>query len=381
MMDRNLKIGVVGCGNISETYLTNASLFPGADIQFCADLSEDRARTCADRFGIESLSLGQIFDHPDVDVMINLTVPSAHFEVTKRALDAGKHVYSEKPLAVTLEQGVSLHRHAQESNLRLAIAPDTFLGAAGQKARRLIDQGQIGEVIIGTALMFSKGMEHVHPAPQFYYQDGAGPVMDMGPYYLTMLVSLLGPIKRVLAMAREGETSRKITAEGPTFGHAFKAEVPTSHLSLLEFHSGAQIVFGASWDVHGHSNAHIELHGTKGTLKLPDPDTFGGSVHLASFTGGWREFDTENMDLGGINWPPQNPSIANYRFAGLADMVCAIRENRPARTDCSLGLHILEAMTAINKACGTGAEVCLTTLVKRPAAIEGFEDWLPQKMR
>lgn len=377
MNDNKLRVGIIGCGNISETYLTNAALFPGAEVRYCADLDEARARSRAEQFDIENVSLDRILQSPDVDVILNLTVPMAHFDVSMRALEAGKHVYSEKPLAVSRDQGLALCRRADEMNLQLGIAPDTFMGAAGQQARRLIDQSEIGEVVIGTAIMFSKGMEHVHPEPQFYYQAGGGPVLDMGPYYLTMLVSLLGPVKRVQAMARTGETERIITADGPTHGVTFKAEVPTSHLALLEFRSGAQIVFGASWDVHGHSNANIELHGTRGSLKLPDPDTFGGSVHLKSFTTDWRRIDTQDMTMGGINWPPARPSIANYRFAGLADMASAIRLNRPARAGCQLGLHILEVMNAIGLSSGSGSQVHLSTQLERPAAIDASEDWLP----
>jgi predicted dehydrogenase len=215
---------------------------------------------------------------PEVDLVLNLTIPAVHFDVTMSALSAGKHVFTEKPLATSAAEGRKLVAEAGGRGLLLGSAPDTFLGAAGRRARGLMDAGAIGRPVSGTAFMFGRGMEHWHPNPQFYYQPGGGPMFDMGPYYLTMLVNLLGPVKSVMAMATKGQEERLITADGPFKNTTFKVGTPTNVLSLLEFQSGATVNFGASWDVFRHSNHPIELHGTEGSLRLPDPDTFGGTL-------------------------------------------------------------------------------------------------------
>ena len=230
----------------------------------------------------------------DVDIVVNLTVPNAHYDVTLAALSAGKHVYTEKPLATNAQLGGKLVEAAAERNLALASAPDTFMGAAGRRARRLIDEGAIGRPVTGTAFMFGHGMEHWHPNPHFYYQPGGGPVLDMGPYYLTMLVNLLGPAKRVVGMSAIGAGERIVTAEGPSKGSRIPVGTPTTVMSVLEFAGGATVTVGMSWDVWRHGNPNIELHGTEGSLRLPDPDAYGGLVELSSGGAEWRQFSTEN---------------------------------------------------------------------------------------
>ena len=236
---------------------------------------------------------------------------------------------------------------AASRGLALGSAPDTFLGAAGRQARRLMEAGAIGTPVTGTAFMMGRGMEHWHPDPSFYYQAGAGPVMDMGPYYLTMMVNLLGPVRRVQAVATSGQAERLITAEGPKRGTRFKVGTPTSVLSLLEFDCGATVTFGASWDVFRHSNSPIELHGTKGSLRLPDPDNFGGVVAVSDRGGAWDETDTSTMPYGAVNWPVDAPDRANYRMLGLADLARAVIEGRTPRASGDLALHVLEVMEAI----------------------------------
>ncbi len=342
-----LGIGVIGCGNISMTYLRNAALFADVGLRVCADISADAAALRAREYGIRALSVDQLLADPDVDLVLNLTVPDVHFDVTMSALSAGKHVFTEKPLATSAADGRILVAEAKRRGLRLGSAPDTFLGAAGRRARRLMDEGAIGRPVSGTAFMMGRGMEHWHPNPQFYYQPGGGPVFDMGPYYLTMMVNLLGPVARVMAMATKGQEERLITAEGPFKNTSFKVGTPTNILSLLEFQSGATVTFGASWDVFRHSNHPIELHGTEGSLRLPDPDTFGGTVSLSERGADWRDFESEGELYGAKNWPFAAPDRANYRMLGVADLARGLQEGRPSRASGELALHVLEIMEAI----------------------------------
>ncbi|MBN9058602.1 MAG: Gfo/Idh/MocA family oxidoreductase, partial [Rhizobiales bacterium] len=202
---KRLGIGVIGCGNIASTYLRNAALFPGVELRACADMQPEAAQRRAREFGIQALGVDALLAADDVDLVLNLTVPNAHFDISMAALSAGKHVFTEKPLAATAAEGRKLVAEAKQRNLAIGSAPDTFLGAAGRLARRLMDEGAIGRVVAGTAFMMGRGMEHWHPAPQFYYQPGGGPVLDMGPYYVTMLVNLLGPAKRVMALSTIGQ--------------------------------------------------------------------------------------------------------------------------------------------------------------------------------
>jgi predicted dehydrogenase len=310
---------------------------------------------------------------PDVDLVLNLTIPSAHFDISVQALYAGKHVFTEKPLAVKAEAGRTLVTAAASRGLALGSAPDTFLGAAGRLARRLVDAGAIGRPVTGTAFMMGRGMEHWHPDPSFYYQAGAGPVMDMGPYYLTLMVNLMGPVRRVQAVATSGQSERLITANGPKHGTRFKVGTPTSVLSLLEFESGATVTFGASWDVFRHSNHPIELHGTKGSLRLPDPDTFGGIVALSDGGAEWNETDTSAFLYGEANWPVDAPDRANYRMLGLADLARAIIEGRAPRASGDLALHVLEVMEAILRADETGTAQVVRGTIAQPSELSEHE--------
>lgn len=346
-VEAKLGIGVVGCGNISHAYLTNAPMFKGVEIRACADVYHTAAQQRATEFGLRALSVDDLMADNDIDLILNLTVPNAHFDVSMKALSAGKHVFTEKPLAVDVEKGRRLVTEASQRRLAIGSAPDTFLGAAGRQARRLIETGAIGRPVTGTAFMMGRGMEHVHPDPGFYYQPGAGPVLDMGPYYLTMLVNLLGPVIRVQSVANTGQKERVITAEGIKKGTKFSVGTPTSVLSLLEFAWGANITFGTSWDVFRHSNHPIELHGTKGSLRLPDPDTFGGIVGFSDHGKDWLETDTANLPCGAPNFPFDVPDYANYRMLGLADLAASLIEGRAPRASGDLALHVLEIMEAI----------------------------------
>ncbi|RWM22597.1 MAG: Gfo/Idh/MocA family oxidoreductase [Mesorhizobium sp.] len=361
-----LGIGVVGCGNISMTYLRNAALFGEVELRACADISPDMAALRAREYGIRALSVDALLADSEIDLVLNLTIPAAHFDVSFSALTAGKHVFTEKPLATSASDGRRLVAEAAERGLLLGSAPDTFLGAAGRRARRLMDEGAIGRAVTGTAFMMGRGMEHWHPNPQFYYQPGGGPVFDMGPYYLTMLVNLLGPVARVMTMATRGQEERLITAEGPYRNTSFKVGTPTNILSLLEFRSGATVTFGASWDVFRHSNPPIELHGTEGSLRLPDPDTFGGTVSLSERGADWADFPTDSELYGSRNWPFAAPDRANYRMLGVADLSRALATGRRPRASGDLALHVLEIMEAILASGESRESVAINTRVDQP---------------
>ncbi|WP_027145061.1 Gfo/Idh/MocA family oxidoreductase [Mesorhizobium sp. WSM3626] len=368
-----LGIGVIGCGNISMTYLRNAALFGGIELRACADISAEMAALRAKEYGIRALAVDALLADPEIDLVLNLTIPAAHFDISFSALSAGKHVFTEKPLAISASDGRRLVTEAAKRGLLLGSAPDTFLGAAGRKARRLMDEGAIGRPVTGTAFMMGRGMEHWHPNPQFYYQPGGGPVFDMGPYYLTMLVNLLGPVARVMAMATKGQEERLISAEGPFKNTKFKVGTPTNVLSLLEFCSGATVTFGASWDVFRHSNHPIELHGTEGSLRLPDPDTFGGTVSLSERGAEWKDFASEGELYGARNWPYAAPDRANYRMLGVADLVRSLQTGATPRASGNLALHVLEIMEATLHSGETKSSVAITGDVVQPALLSEDE--------
>ena len=366
-------IGVIGCGNIAMTYMRNAALFRDVALVACADISLEAAERRAREYGVRALSVEGLLREPGVDLVLNLTVPAAHDDVTLAALSAGKHVFTEKPLATSVAAGTRLVAEAEARGLALGSAPDTFLGAAGRRARQLIDAGAIGRAVTGTAFMMGRGMEHWHPNPHFYYQPGGGPVLDMGPYYLTMLVTLLGPVRRVMAMATRGQDQRLITAEGKFQNTFLPVGVATSVLSLLEFASGATVTFGASWDVFRHSNHPIEIHGTEGSLRLPDPDTFGGTVSLAAGGAEWRDHPSEAALFGAHNWPFAAPDRANYRMLGVADLVRGLQAGRPPRASGRLALHVLDIMESILASGESGEAVTIATPVTQPPALEDGE--------
>ena len=365
-----LGVGIVGCGNISAAYFRLAPLFRGLEARACADISPAAAEARAAEFGVRAESVDALLADPDVDVVINLTIPAAHFGVTKAALEAGKHVYSEKPFVLTVEEGLALKALADAKGLQVGSAPDTFLGGAHQLARRLIDDGALGTITAGTAFVLSHGMEMWHPNPGFFFLPGGGPMLDLGPYYIADLINLIGPVRRVAAMTGAATPTRLVTAEGPVKGQEIPVETPTTVQALLEFANGAQVMVGTSWDVWGHRHRQpIELYGTEGTLFVPDPNWFGGTVEVAGRDGAVRE-ETWDHPLGVANDVRPQASFANYRSAGLADMALAILEGREARCGLDRALHGIEVMTSILQSGETGRFVELKTTCTRPEPLD-----------
>ena len=365
----NLGIGVIGCGNISAAYMRLAPLFAGIEMRACADLDPDAAATRAEEFNLRADSIDGLLRADDIDIIVNLTVPVAHFEVSKMILDAGKHVYSEKPFVLTVDEGRELAGLAKGVGRRVGSAPDTFLGGAHQLARQLIDSGSIGAVTSGTCHVMSHGMEHWHPNPDFFFKPGAGPVLDIGPYYITNLVQLIGPVKRVAAMASAPAHERTISSE-PRRGEKIKVETPTTIHAVLEFQNGAMITLGASWDVWQHRHAPMELYGEDGSIFVPDPNFFAGTVELLHGADGAAERPEWEHPFGVANERHGDHMLANYRAAGLADMARAIADDRPHRCSLELALHVVDIMTAVLKSGETGAFVMIETTCERPAALD-----------
>ncbi|GLS18273.1 oxidoreductase [Labrys miyagiensis] len=369
-----LRVGLIGCGNISDIYLINAALFRDYDFVACADLKDEAARKQADKYGLHKRSIADILVADDIDIILNLTIPEAHAGVSMSAIEAGKHVYGEKPLATRLTDGVKLIEAAKAKGLRVGTAPDTVLGASIQDARRRIDAGEIGKPLLGTAAVMGHGMEAWHPNPEFFFKPGAGPVFDMGPYYLSTLVTLLGPVASVVALSQSGFEERVVTTEGSPFnGQRIKVETPTSIQALLAFKSGAQIAFMASWDVWAHGQLPLELHGTTASMRVPDPNWFGGEVSLAIGRQPWEAHATSKDRFGEANWPKDAPGVANYRGLGLADMARGILDKRPHRANGEIGLHVLAIMEGILTAAAENRTVTIEQGCDRPAALGDVE--------
>lgn len=357
-------IGIIGCGNISTAYLRLAPLFKGLNIVAVADINLDAAKAKAEEFGVRAETVEGLLAASDIDVVVNLTIPAVHYEVTTSILEAGKHAYSEKPLVLTLEEGEKLRALAADRGLRIGSAPDTFLGGAHQLSRALIDEGAVGQIISGTCHVMGHGMESWHPNPDFFYQPGAGPVLDIGPYYVTNLIQLIGPVKTVSAMAATTFPTRTI-GNGDREGEVIPVETPTNIHALLEFHNGAVVTLSASWDVWKHRHANMELYGTDGSLFVPDPNFFGGNVEMSHKDGDIEPVAERDHPFGIEN----EEGRANYRCAGLADMVAAIDAGREHRCNIDLAVHAVDVMTSILKAGTENRVITLATTCERPAAL------------
>lgn len=359
-----LGVGIIGCGNISSAYLRLAPMFAGLEMRAVADLNRAAAEARAEEFGVAARSVEDLLGSDDIDVIVNLTIPEAHYPVTRQILEAGKHAYSEKPLVLTMDEGEALRTLATEQDLRIGSAPDTFLGGAHQLARRAIDDGTVGRITAGTAHVMSRGMEHWHPNPDFFFKPGAGPMLDIGPYYVTNLIQLLGPVKRVAALTSAAFAERTITSE-PRAGEKIPVETPTNIHALLDFADGASVTISTSWDVHAHRHGHMELYGTDGSLFLPDPNFFGGTVEIGRPGGEISALDEWDHPFG----IPNQDTRANYRVAGLADMAAALATGREHRCSLDLALHAVDVMTSVLRSGESGSFVTLSTTCERPAPL------------
>ncbi len=351
------KIGIIGCGNISGIYLKADKTFNNLELVACADLDIERAQAKAAEHNIKAYSVDELLADPEIEIVINLTIPGAHAAVSTAAVQAGKAAYSEKPFALTRADGEALLQLAAAKGQRVGCAPDTFLGGGLQTCRKLVDDGVIGVPVAATAFMMSRGHEHWHPSPEFYYQPGGGPMFDMGPYYLTALVAILGSVRRVTGLTRASFAERQITSQ-PKYGQTIKVEVPTHVAGLLEFASGAIGTIITTFDVKASQLPRLEIYGSDATLSLPDPNTFGGPVRVRSAT-----------DSDWIDMPLTHIYTENSRGLGVADMADAIRHHRPHRASGELAHHVLDIMQAFHEASATGKHIDLTSTCARPALL------------
>lgn len=373
---RPVGAGIVGAGNISGIYLKNLTgLFDNVTVLGIADLVVERAVEQGTPFGVRGMPVDELLAMREIELVVNLTIPAAHHEIALRAVEAGKSVYNEKPLTAQRADGQRLLALATERGVRVGGAPDTFLGGGLQTGRKLIDDGWIGRPIAATAFMASHGHESWHPDPSFFYQPGAGPMLDMGPYYVTALVSLLGPVRRVGSATGRGFLERMITSK-PKAGEVIAVNTPTHIASTLDFASGAIGTLLTSFDLWDTTHTVLTIYGTDGTLKLPDPNTFGGTVellqpaHLAGRTPplfqGVVPDDEPKAPPVWTSVPLTHGYTENSRGLGVSDLARAIREGGPARASGDLAYHVLDVMHATLESSEAGAHVDIRSTVERP---------------
>ncbi|HWD38555.1 MAG TPA: Gfo/Idh/MocA family oxidoreductase [Fimbriimonas sp.] len=363
-----LRVGIVGIGNISGIYLKNLSLYRSTTVVAVADLERERAEAAAKEHNVPNvLSPDELIESPEVDLVLNLTIPAAHGPVALQAVKAGKHVYNEKPLSVTLEQAQELIWTAKTNGVLVGCAPDTFLGAGIQTCREVIDRGDIGKPVAGQAFMLSRGPEPWHPSPDFFFKPGGGPMLDMGPYYLTALVNLLGPIKRTTGISAASFETR-IVGSGPRKGDMITVETPTHVSGVIEFQQGTVCEITTSFDVHFGYLPPITIYGSDGTLRVGDPNQFGDAVEIRT--------------PGDSDWKPvklERPFSQNSRGIGVLDMAHAIQSGRAHRASGDLACHVLETMLSFTKSSVEGRHQMIATPVERPAALSAdeFKDDVP----
>ncbi len=354
-MNSVINVGIVGCGAISNAYFTGCAPYKNLKLAACADIDRTRADAKAKEHGIRSASVEELLKDPSIQLILNLTVPKVHSALNTAALNAGKHVYCEKPYGVNRDEGRAVIELAKKKGLRTGCAPDTFFGGGAQTARKLIDEGAIGRPVAGTAFMCGHGHESWHPSPEFYYEKGGGPMFDMGPYYITGLINLLGPVRRVSGSTRVTFPTRTITSE-PKKGKVIDVETPTHLAGTMDFASGAVITIIQSFDIWADSLPIMEVYGEAGSLNIPDPNSFKGPVKMAKPGKGFEDVTlTHREDLA--------------RGSGLADMAKAIATNRPHRASGELAFHVLDIMAAFEESSTTGRHIELKSTCERPAAL------------
>ena len=373
-MNKVFKVGLIGCGHISETYFRAEKYFNNIKIVKCADINHANALKCAKTYKIKALSVKDLLKDQEVEIILNLTIPKAHYQVAKQSLLNGKHVYSEKPMAINFKDGLDLVKIAKRKKLYIGNAPDTFLGGGIQKSKELVEKNILGKISLGNAIFAFPGVQSYHPNPEpWFAKKEGGPVIDMGPYYLTALVNLLGPAKKVTGSIMEG-VKRRTIGIGPKKNKTFKVECPTTYLSTIQFENGTIIRLTLSFDVIAHQRNHIELYGSKGSMIVPDPNMFGGSVYVCNKLGDpWKEYKTNKMHLGKINIRSQSsranesPTNANYRGAGLAEMAYSIENKKINKCNGELSLHVLDIIQSTMKACKTNKPQVIKTTCKKPS--------------
>lgn len=360
-MGGTLRVGIVGAGKISGQYSAVLARLPQVQVTAVADLDAERARQLAEAHpGARVTTLPELLAADDVDAVLNLTTPAGHAPIALAAIAAGKHIYGEKPLATSTADGRTIADAAARAGVRAACAPDTVLGTGVQTARAALESGAIGTAHAATAFMTAAGHERWHPDPEFYYQPGGGPLLDMGPYYLTTLVHLLGPIRRVVAMSSRSRAERTI-GSGPRAGTAFPVEVDTHLTGVLEHENGALTTMLMSFDIWAAQLPRIELYGATGSLSVPDPNYFAGDVKL--------------FGAGRDDWETLAPT-AGYaeagRGIGLLDLAEALAEKRPHRASVEVALHVLDVMESMEASASSGASVAVTTTCEPPPRIEAL---------
>jgi predicted dehydrogenase len=371
--DNPVKIGIVGAGVISEIYLKNlTSKFAHTEVVAIADIVAEAAQKRAEAFGVQALGVDDLLAHPEIELVLNLTIPAAHAEVAIKAVENGKSAFNEKPLAISREEGKALLAAAKANGVRVGAAPDTFLGGGLQTAREVIDSGAIGEPIAASAYMHGHGMETWHPNPYFFYQPGAGPLFDLGPYYFTALASILGPVERVAANGRASFPERTI-GSGPKKGEKIPVNTPTHISGSLQFESGLIASFTQSFDVYDTNHSTLVVYGTEGTLRLPDPNTFGGPIQI---------LDRKHIPLpedGSPFWGQGLPDWAdvpltygdteNSRGLGIADLAAGLRSGEPHRASAEMAYHVLDIMVSTLESCERGEHIAVESTMERPAPV------------
>jgi predicted dehydrogenase len=378
-----MKVGLIGTGRISDIYLTNCMKFDELDVIACASLDREEASLKAKRFNLPRvLSPDELLSDDEIECVLNLTIPAAHFDIANAALEAGKHVYSEKPFATSLNDAQQLLDLAAERQLLIGNAPDTFMGGRWQTVRRLIDSGVIGKPSGFTAHVGTHGVERHHPNPDFYYKEGGGPLLDLGPYYLTVLVFLFGPMTRVCGMSNRS-TNTRLIENGPRHGEIIEVEIDTHSLSLIEFDCGVVGSMTMSFDVWDSESPRLEIYGSEGSICVPDLDpvhganNFDGPVWFRRRADSRWEFQPRptNRPEEWLVAENRHGYNANYRGLGLRDLAQASVENREPRANGKLALHILEALIAIEESARNRTFQEISSTVKRPDPMpidEGF---------
>lgn len=339
-MKKIFNVGVIGCGNISDIYFINSRFFKDFNIVACSDINHEIAQEKAKKYEIKAVSTDEIFQDPDIDIVLNLTIPAAHFDISKKALLVGKHVYSEKPIVLSSNELQELEKIAKEKDLYICSAPDTFLGPTHQYVKDLFKRKN-DNILSGTVHLLGRGMEHWHPNPEFFYKEGGGPILDMGPYYISLLTYLLGPVKSVFSHGKIGIKERIVTAE-ENYGKKVQVETPTTFLTLLEFETGTHISMVMSWDVWNHQHNRIELYGEKASYILADPNHFGGKIHISDNRETFEQLnDIPTMILD------NGKEELNLRGIGISEMCHAIAENREAQCGLAFAGHCFAVLEAI----------------------------------